>query len=166
MEEVTIVVDMPKNLECFVRTIFNTPTGSIKLTRKHAIGLSLNSLVRFTQAKPKQKTQSNPVAFVLPKSNLLDFDYRYIYLPAHNERQFIDFVKSYYFITIDIYFVEGTARGYKQNLIVESFIQHYGLGRDAITFDAVKKSGYRKRVKIQKEIAAIGEHAVKQRFKI
>ncbi len=160
MEQKLIRPRVTINLEPYLQDFLWHEFGCSKneegviITSAHDIGEMILSQVVALDRPPKLQNMENPITLLLPTLEWNHYLFRdnFICIPELRQKQVQKYIKAYYHLRIKEYFVAGYAKGYKQDVIIRSFLEHYNIKNNATSYDAVKKYDYRSRQKIIKEV--------------
>lgn len=157
MDNPVITIDLAPHLQDFLYHEFSQSTRDkpLMIDTKNDIGRFIQSMVTVTDMPRKQELKDSPIEISLPirEWNHALFRQNFIYVPEWKQKQIRLFVESLFRLRLREFFMIGYSKGFKQDLIIRSFLEYYNIKHNALNYDTVKKYDYRTRRKMRQKIA-------------
>jgi hypothetical protein len=133
-------------LENYLRYIFKSPKGAIKVTRCEDIGQQLYSRVRYSDL-PKRNASDKSISLLMPDHPLDQSQYRYIYFTEDDTARINDYIESMAKLDLRLMVHVGVneLNINRKSIITVLSIDLFGSDK----FEMLKKDDYRRREKIR-----------------
>jgi len=142
----TVYIIIDKLLEQYLRKEFNSPKGSIVVTRDNPLGKFITCHTRWAKEKPKYRDGSIQIS--IPDSRYVDQEYYYGFMTREDEKNVIDYIESQFDLSVKAFFVKGHNLKFLQKDIIDLIIGYFSLTVESNTYEMLKKRDFRNRKKI------------------
>lgn len=127
--------------EQFLRWLFKSPTGPIKITREHDLGKFFMSLYRYSE-EPKESAGID-----IDFGSIQSIKFHWCYYTADDQRKINDAIDSYMTLDLMYFILEQKANGREYKDIYVDYVVSRKLEFDDKILDMIKKRDYRFRKK-------------------
>jgi hypothetical protein len=156
-EKPNVVIELEPYLHDFLYHEFgcNKKNDGVIITVSNDAGRFIQSMIEFSNIPKQQEIKEHPIKLYLPVQGWNHFVYQrnFLYVPVWKQKMIQDYIESSFRLRIREYFEEGYGKGFKQEQILQAFLNSYNIKENATNYDAIKKYDYRCRQKIRKEVS-------------
>ncbi|KAA6338508.1 hypothetical protein EZS27_013483 [termite gut metagenome] len=156
-EKPNVIIELPPHLQDFLYHEFgcDKKKEGVVISSANDAGKYIQSMIAFSNSPKTSEIKEHPIKLYLPVQEWNHFLYKrnFLYVPVGKQKMIQDYLEASFHIRIREYFIEGYSKGFKQEQLLQAFLNSYNIKQNAVSYDAVKKYDYRYRQKIRKEIS-------------
>ena len=138
-------------IEEYLRFIYGTKKGPVKIDRHGEVGKFIYSMVKYVELPAKKMEISEgdiTIDIILPDYRLSSAERKHCYWNCEDMDRINDFVMVDFNIFFRGYMLAGKEMGVQQKDLIEAFMAYTGIKEVGKKFDTLKKKDYRHRQKI------------------
>lgn len=156
MERPSVIIELQPYLQDYLLHEFGgKPTDSgVMVNSDSDIGNFIQSMVTLRDRPLKKEIKDYPFTIYLPISGFNHHILRenFFYIPEWKQQLIRKYIEASFRLKQREFFVTGYEKGFKQDIIIKSFLQAYNIRNNALNYESVKKYDYRNRMKTVKEV--------------
>ena len=144
----SIKIKLEPYLEDYLRYVFSIkPKEEIQIHRQNDIGRCIMGVLIELEFPEKQLNASDLITIHLPTLRNVDLDTKFVSVDKWGNDRIRDYILAEFNANSKAFFEIGYERNFQQKDIVDAFLHGYNIRNNSLSFEAVKKSDYRRRKK-------------------